>query len=262
MRAYGEVVPEDPEDYNAARIDRDLMRAYGEVVPEDPEDYNEWFRKAADVQFNFVAAVRWFRTVAEHEQGYVNSAEAQFNLGVIYDIGLGVPEDKAEATRWFRKAADDRHFTAQLITGQIGYQDDAEELKWLRRGAALGFARAQCKLGSMYESGEVVPKNYMEAAKWYRKAAGQGKVWWEVRYSQYRLGFMYMLGQGVPKDYVRAYAWWNFAATQGETDTSSPPFAESAAEARDELEASMTAEQIARAQELSATIFSRINPSE
>ena len=40
-----------------------LMHAYGEIVPEDREDYTEWLHKAADVQFNFVAAVRWFRTV-------------------------------------------------------------------------------------------------------------------------------------------------------------------------------------------------------
>ena len=150
MYAYGDGLPKDHTEamkwfrraaergYIDALFNRDLMHAYGEIVPEDREDYTEWFHKAADVQFNFVAAVRWFRTVAEHEQG--SSAEAQFNLGVIYDIGLGVPENKAEAARWIRKAAEQGSSAeAQLMTGQIGWQDKAQEVKWLRRGAALGF---------------------------------------------------------------------------------------------------------------------------
>ena len=86
----------------------------------------------------------------------------------------------------------------------------------------------------MYVGGKVVPKNYLEAAKWLRKAAEQGEV-----LAQLNLGNMYALGHSVPKDYVRAYAWLNFAATQGEAE------GEMAAKARDELQSSMTAEQIA-----------------
>ena len=41
------------------------------------------------------------RTLAE--QG---DAAAQFNLGFRYDYGWGVPEDDAEAVRWYRLAAD------------------------------------------------------------------------------------------------------------------------------------------------------------
>ena len=33
-------------------------------------------------------------------------ADAQFNLGVMYDTGEGVPQDDAEAVRWFRLAAE------------------------------------------------------------------------------------------------------------------------------------------------------------
>ena len=32
-------------------------------------------------------------------------AEAQYNLGLMYDKGEGVPEDDAEAVRWYQKAA-------------------------------------------------------------------------------------------------------------------------------------------------------------
>src|SRR5262245_17435394 len=74
------------------------------------------------------------------EQG---DARAQFVLGVMYDFGEGVPQDYAEAMRWFRKAAD-QHLAA-----------------------------AQFGIGSMYDNGQGVPQDYAEAAKWYRKAADQ-----------------------------------------------------------------------------------------
>ena len=34
------------------------------------------------------------------------NAGAQFNLGVMYDRGLGVPQDDVEAASWYRKAAN------------------------------------------------------------------------------------------------------------------------------------------------------------
>ena len=33
-------------------------------------------------------------------------AEAQFNLGVMYRVGRGVPQDYAQAVSWCRKAAE------------------------------------------------------------------------------------------------------------------------------------------------------------
>ena len=75
------------------------------------------------------------------EQG---DAEAQYNLGVRYANGEGVPEDYKEAVKWFRKAAEQ------------------------------GTAKAQCNLGIRYANGEGVPKNYVEAYKWFLLAAAQG----------------------------------------------------------------------------------------
>ena len=92
-----------------------------------------------------------------------------------------------------------------------------------------------------------MPQDKAEAAKWYLKAAYQG-----FALAQYNLGVMYGNGEGVPEDYMRAYAWLNLAAAQGN---------EGSVEAKDVLRPKMTANQIARAQKLSATLFSRINQS-
>ena len=75
------------------------------------------------------------------EQG---NAEAQFNLGVMYNQGDGVPEDHAEAVRWYQMAAEQ------------------------------GYAVAQCILGFMYDQGDGVPEDDAEAVRWYQMAAEQG----------------------------------------------------------------------------------------
>ena len=62
----------------------------------------------------------------------------------------------------------------------------------------------------MYFYGEGVPKDYIEAAKWYRKAAEQG-----LSPAQGMLGAMYAEGKGVPKDEIEGLAWLNIAAAAG-----------------------------------------------
>ena len=70
--------------------------------------------------------------------------EAQNFLGVCFENGEGVEQDKAEAAKWFRKAADQ------------------------------GYAGAQYNLGHCYANGYGVKQDRAEAAKWYQKAADQG----------------------------------------------------------------------------------------
>ena len=49
-----------------------------------------------------------------------------------------------------------------------------DRLTTVRRGAAQGDAAAQFNLGLMFEHGHGVPRDCVEAARWYRKAAAQG----------------------------------------------------------------------------------------
>ena len=59
-------------------------------------------------------------------------AVAQDDLGVMHANGLGVPEDDAEAMRWYRPAADQGHADAQVnlasmyFTGQRGEWEQRE----------------------------------------------------------------------------------------------------------------------------------------
>jgi TPR repeat protein len=110
-------------------------------------------------------------------------ASAQFNLGVMYDNGLGVPKDAVQAVSWYRKGADQ------------------------------GLAQAQHNLGVMYEHGLGVPKDAVQEVSWFRKAADQGNA-----PAQFNVGLMHGKGDGVPRDSVQAYMWGNLAAAQGDEE--------------------------------------------
>ena len=87
---------------------------------------------------DYATALREWRPLAK--QGV---ADAQYNLGVMYGEGLGVPQDYAKAVGWWRKAAEQGHATAQY------------------------------NLGVAYHNGEGVPQNYAQAHMWYNLAASR-----------------------------------------------------------------------------------------
>jgi len=59
-------------------------------------------------------------------------------------------------------------------TGEGVPQNDAEAVKWYRLAAEQGNADAQFAFGVMYEKGEGVPKDYILAHMWFNLAASRG----------------------------------------------------------------------------------------
>jgi len=68
-------------------------------------------------------------------------------------------------------------------------------------------------LGYKYYSGKGVVKNYVEAVKWFCKAAEQGNA-----DAQNNLGVCYALGHGVEQSQIEAVKWYRKAAEQGNAD--------------------------------------------
>lgn len=146
-------------------------------------------------------------------------AMAQAMLAQLYADGKGVPQDYAEAARWYRLAANQGHAEAQnnlglmYNNGEGAPRDNAEAVKWYRLAADQGAASAQNNLGRMYYHGEGVPQDYAEAARWYRLAADQGEDT-----AQFNLGYMYYKGEGVTQDKGEALRWYLRSADQGNVD--------------------------------------------
>jgi hypothetical protein len=108
------------------------------------------------------------------------NADAEYNLGVCYANGNGVPKDLVAAVKWWRRAAGRGEAKAQHNLGCCHYtgsgvdQNVVMAFKWWRLAAKGDLAEAQFNLGRCYASGNGAAKDPVEAAAWYRKAAGKG----------------------------------------------------------------------------------------
>lgn len=96
---------------------------------------------AAYKRQDYATALKIFSELAN--QGY---ADAQNNLGFMYENGQGVAKDYRQALLWYQKAANQ------------------------------GYAVAQQNLGLMYADGLGVAQDFKQARFWFEKAAAQGNV--------------------------------------------------------------------------------------
>ena len=167
---------------------------------------------AAYIRGDYATALQEWKPLAER-----GDADAQYNLGVMFKQGNGVPQDYKQAAKWYRRAADQGNSRAQVALGEmiqtgIGVpQDYKQAAKWYRLAAEQGQASGQFNLGWLYEQGNGVPQDYKEAFKWYILAAKQMNA-----DAQFNLGVMYAQGHGVPQDYKEAVKWYRLSAGQGD----------------------------------------------
>jgi hypothetical protein len=88
---------------------------------------------------DYSAAMKWYRMAAD-----LGDADAQYNLGLMYEIVLRVPQSDVITVQLWHKAAEQGH------------------------------TKAQCLLGLVYEYGKGVAQNILIAKEWYQKAADRG----------------------------------------------------------------------------------------
>lgn len=121
---------------------------------------------------NFPKAFEIWEPLAGH-----GDADAQFNLGLMYEDGDGVVRDVEKAIFLFTSSAEQ------------------------------GFAPAQLRLGTMYMMGRAVDRNDEKAVDLFQRAARQGEAGAAIN-----LGTMYALGRGTERNLVFANAWYLIAA--------------------------------------------------
>jgi TPR repeat protein len=118
--------------------------------------------QAGDIQL----AAKEFRAAA-----VAGNSDAQFNVGLMYEQGIGVSKDEQESLVWYRKSAEQ------------------------------GNSNAQFNLAVMYENGRGTAIDFYQAHQWYRKAALQGDG-----LAIGNLGMLYIRGQGVKPNKVAGLA--------------------------------------------------------
>ena len=127
-------------------------------------------------QGDYETALREFKFLAAQ-----NDPRGQYGLGLMYDIGTGVPTDFKEAVKWY------------LLSAKQGNAD------------------AQNNLATMYEEGEGIKRDSNEAAKWYQLSAQKGNF-----DAPNNLGTMYLQGMGITRNYVQAYMWFHLGEMKGD----------------------------------------------
>lgn len=129
---------------------------------------------------------------------------AQFNIGQLYRLGKGMPQDDAKAALWYQRAAEQGYAPAQrnlqlmaaegkvsadqlpVATDKASDTRDGSGVNAYEQGnfrqaldawlplAAQGDATAQFNLGQLHRLGKGVVQSDGEAIRWYRRAALQG----------------------------------------------------------------------------------------
>lgn len=192
--------------------------------------------------------------------GYFMQAAEQDNprglelAGYCLYEGKGTPQNRAEALRWYEKAAEMNLYNSYYMMGMIyGYDktlyDYEKAVSCFEKSAALGQSDALIRLGKIYLNGlGCIQPNKEKAFQCFFKAAeadnalgwewtaycydygvGVGKdignalKWFHksaekgMCYSQYMLGMIYGY-EVVPPDGAKAAAWFQKAAEQGHSD--------------------------------------------
>src|SRR5438067_625595 len=148
----------------------------------------------------------------------VGDEDAQVAVAQAYEKGSDTEVDKAEAARWYRKAADEGNVEAMFHLARIvsegaqGVKRSPELAAKLYESAAKqGHVEAENWLGYSYEHGLGIQQSDASAVEWYKKSADAG-----LAVAQNNLGLMYLNAKGVPRDHGKAFALFEQAAKQGD----------------------------------------------
>jgi uncharacterized protein len=226
-----------------------IMYRSGSGVEKSKEEAVNWYRKAAQrgyasamfnlgtayyngdgVPANEFRAYDWFLLAQEagsssaadavkrtsDEIGQKARSDALLEIAGMYEKGDDVPQNLADAAKWYRRAAEQKdpramvRLASMLVNG-AGVPRDYAQAFQLCHATAKDYTPGQYCVGYLYQYGFGVKKDESEAAKWYEKsAAGRHSP------AYLALGQMYWKGQGVKADLVASYLWFFQAYAEGQ----------------------------------------------
>jgi TPR repeat protein len=144
-------------------------------------------------------------------------ADAEGGLGYFYSAGVATARDDAEAVKWFRRGAEKGSAKAQfnlgrmMLTGRGVEKDERAAMQWIARAAEQRLPEALQAAGeAAYLGSYGVRQDYAGALELIRPAAEAG-----LANAQNTLGVMLREGHGAPRNEQEAEQWFRRSATQG-----------------------------------------------
>lgn len=177
--SYVEGVFTKTDDTAAAEETAAEVTAEGETETETPV-----IPAAAEELYSM--ALDGIKTLAD-----AGNVKAKKALGDYYFSGYaGVAQDYTKALELYTEAGEKGDADAQAQVGYIyqygcGVDPDYEKaMEWNNRAAQQGNAQGQAQIGWLYQQGLGVTQNLDEAGRWYTRAADQGNTWAEARLAE------------------------------------------------------------------------------
>jgi TPR repeat protein len=149
------------------------------------------------------------------------AAEAQNNIGHLYEQGFGVSQNYTEAMNWYRKAADQGLAEAQHNMGMLYYhgygvaENQRTAAGWFKRAALQDLVDSEYMLGLAYHEGKGVALNYQLAKHWFKKGALKA-----YGNAQFMYAFMLQAGAAEKSKPFEALVWSEVARLNGHASTS------------------------------------------
>jgi len=125
-------------------------------------------------QDDYVWQERFKKQSALADQG---SADAQYDVGEMFEKGSGVATDIKKAFAWFEKAASQGHVKAQFKVAYMYYKGQGVDAninkayQLMEKPANDGNVRAQFYLAQMLANGDGVKTDHDEAFTWYSRSS-------------------------------------------------------------------------------------------
>ena len=149
------------------------------------------------------------------------NAIAQFLLGKMYLLGVGIGQNDKKAAEFFRQAANQESALAQLLLGLMHEsgaggieKSDEKAVELYQQAVKQGNADAQVQLGLMHETGRGgIEQSNEKAVELYQQAADQNNA-----AAHLYLGNMYFGGRGVGQSDEKAVELFQKAADQNNAE--------------------------------------------
>lgn len=145
-----------------------------------------------------------------------DSPQAQYEVAVRYQNGIGVEKSEEKAVGWYYKAAENGFMAAQMEIAKrnecgIGIEkNDEEAVRWYEIAAKNGNLTAQIKMAEQRKNGVEEIKTEREASKWYERIAEN-----ENAEELYNVALRYENGNGVQPNVNIAFELYQQAAQKG-----------------------------------------------
>ena len=189
-------------------------------IPSNPREGVNWLKRAAenatpDVPQALFILVLYYAVIISNPQ----------NQGQLYEnpdesVSGTILKDEAYALELYTKGALLGYAPAQhklgtcFEYGSLGCEvDPRRSIAWFSRAAEQGDPEAELALSGWYLTGAegILPQSDTEAFLWGQKAAEKGNA-----KAEFALGYYFETGIGMPPNLVEAKRWYLRAAEQGQ----------------------------------------------